>query len=95
MTDLATAKVGDKVRFKHMKGAFTVQARNERYLVCTRPFSLKKTVLYTIVDLEKGIRGRDNMVFCPGYETRDACEERLKELAAGEMEVSHRNWVSL
>ena len=35
------------------------------------------------------------MVFCSGYETQEQCEERLKELQEGLIEVSYRNYVPL
>ena len=35
------------------------------------------------------------MVFCSGYETQEQCEERLKELQSGRIEVSRRNSVPL
>ena len=49
--------------------------------------------MYFIVDLVKMVRGPDNMVFCFGYETQEQCEERLKELQDGTIEVSQRNCV--
>jgi len=35
------------------------------------------------------------MVFCSGYETQEQCEERLKELQTGWIEVSQRHCVQL
>ncbi|WP_148289423.1 hypothetical protein [Fibrella aestuarina] len=29
----------------------------DRFLICTKPFNPRRTVLYTIVDLKKGIHG--------------------------------------
>lgn len=51
--------------------------------------------MYFIIDLELGLRGPDNMVFCFGYETKEQCEERLKELQEGRIEVSRRHCVNL
>lgn len=87
--------VGQKIKFKGIKQRFTIQARNERFLICTKPFNARKTVLYTIVDLVREVRGRDNLVFTFGYETKKQCEDNLKRLADGEMEVSYRNFVKL
>lgn len=95
MSDLSAAKVGDKVRFVEEKQAYTIQARGPRYLVCTKPFNPKSTVLYTVVDLERSIRGTENLIFCCGAETRRQCEEMLARLEQQETEVSHRNYISL
>lgn len=92
---LARARVGDRIRFAPRGMPFTVQARNRRFIVATRPFALKKTVLYTVIDLKEMVRGPDNLVFCMGYETQAQCQRRLAELVRGESEVSHRRRVDL
>lgn len=51
MIGLEEANVGDKVRFAEEKQAYTIQARSERYLICSKPFNPKHTVLYCVVDL--------------------------------------------
>jgi hypothetical protein len=61
-------KIGDKIKFKREKQRYTIQATDGRYLICTKPFNAKKTVIYTIVDLKEKIRGTDNLVFGHGYE---------------------------
>ena len=88
-------KVGDKVKFAEEKQRYTVQAKGERYIVLTKPFNLRKTVLYTVVDTEKNIRGTENLIFCMGAETRKDCEEMLQRLESGQTEVSHRNNIRL
>lgn len=93
-------KVGDKIKFKAEKQRYTIQAMNERYLICTKPFNPMHTVLYTIVDLEKQIRGRENLVFGMGAETTEQCEEMLERLTIGtedgmKSEISHRNYLTL
>lgn len=88
-------KVGDKIKFKKEKQRYTVQACNEKFAVCTKPFNPKKTVLYTIIDFEKDIRGTENLVFGMGAETKADCEEMLQRITDGETEVSHRNWCNL
>ncbi len=92
---LTLARVGDRLRFTPRGMPFTVQARNRRFIIATRPFALKKTVLYTIVDLKERVRGPDNLVFGFGYETQAECEERLLDLVRGDAEVSHRRRVDL
>ncbi len=87
--------VGDLIKFKSQKQRYRVQACNERYLVCTKPFSVRKTVMYTIVDLKEQVRGTENLIFCMGFETKELCEEALERLTNGDSEVSHRNRIDL
>ena len=88
-------EVGDKIKFKSEKQRYTVQACNDRFVVCTKPFNPKKTVLYTVIDFERNVRGRENLVFGMGAETRKQCEEMLERLASGDSEVSYRHWQTL
>lgn len=92
---LKTAKVGDRVWFAEERLPYTVQARNARFLVCTKPFAARRTVLYSICDLKEQVRGTENLIFCMGFETKTLCEEALVRLAARESEVSHRNRTAL
>lgn len=87
--------VGDKICLPGQKKPYKVMARNERYIICTQPYNFKHTVMYFIIDLERGIRGPDNMIFCFGYETALHCAERLDELERGVIEVSQRRCVEL
>lgn len=87
--------IGDKVYVPTDKRPYTVKARDERYIICTKPFAAKHTVLYFIIDLLEKRRGPDNMIFCSGYETDEQCRERLKELQNGDIEVSYRRGISL
>ncbi len=87
--------VGTRIKLKEEKQAYTVQACNERFAVCTKPFNPRRTVLYTIVDFKKNIRGTENLIFCMGFETKEQCERALKRLSEGESEVSHRSWLPL
>lgn len=86
-------KVGSRFKFREDKLWFTVQAFNERYLICTSETKLGH--FHTIVDLDKCIRGDDNMIFHSGYDTVELCEQRLQEFIVGDLEISHRNWVEL
>ena len=86
-------KDGSRFKFKEDKLWFTVQAFNERYLICTSETKLGH--FHTIVDLEKQIRGDDNMVFHSGYDTVELCEQRLQEFIVEDLEISHRNLVEL
>ncbi len=91
--------VGGKIWFEGERCGYTVQARDARFLVCTKPFNPRHTVLYTVIDLEEDIRGTENLSFGMGAETRSECEEMLDRLTAREIgectAVSHRNRVPL
>lgn len=87
------AQVGDKVYVPKEKKPYRVKARDERYIICTKPCF--GTVLYFIVDLKERWRAPDNMVFCSGYETEEQCKERLAELQSGEIELSCRRGIPL
>jgi hypothetical protein len=88
-------KAGDKIKFAEEKQAYTIRARGERYLVCTKPFNPRKTVLYTVVDLVEDVRGTENLVFGMGAETNEECEEMVQRLESGQSEVSYRNRIKL
>lgn len=90
-------QVGDKVKFDAEKQRYTVRARDSRFVIMTKPFNLRKTYLYTIADLQRGVRGADSMIFgsIDQYDTPEGAEENLKRLQSGEMEVSYRNVVPL
>ena len=94
-TEYENLKQGDPVFVWGEVRPYRVKCRDERYIICTKPFNPKRTVMYFIIDLELGMRGPDNMVFCCGYETQEQCEERLKELQNGQIEVSKRRSVAL
>lgn len=92
-------KVGSKIYFEGEKRPYTVQALDKEFIICTKPFAARKTVLYSIIDLKDHVRGPENMVFGPmhDYETRKGCEEALSNLILKfcGLAVSWRNCVSL
>ena len=88
-------KPGDPVYINNEKRPYRVKCRDDRYIICTKPYNPQRTVMYFIADLKEQRRGPDNMVFCSGYETQEQCEERLKELQTGWIEVSRRHDVPL
>ena len=91
-----TYKVGDKIRFAEEKKPYTIRACNDRFLICTKPFAPKHTVLYTIVDLQKEIRGTDWWVLgIYDYINDSDCKQCLDDLVSGECEISHRNRIKL
>lgn len=87
--------IGDKVYIPSEKRPYTVKARDDRYIICTKPFNLQNTVFYFIIDLVEKWRAPDNMVFCFGYETDEDCLERLKDLQEGTIELSRRRGLPL
>lgn len=93
--DLELCRGGDKIKFKCEKQRYTIQARDDRYIICTKPFNAKKTVLYTIIDLERNVRGTENLIFCMGFGTKQLCLEALERLQKGDSEVSYRNFIPL
>ena len=88
-------EIGDKIYIPNEKKPYKVKARDDRYIICTKPFNPKHTVLYFIIDLVRKVRGTDDRLFCNGYETQEQCEDNLRRLQDGTMEVTYRNVVPL
>ena len=88
-------KVGDPVWINGEKRPYRVRSRNDRYIICTKPYNPKRTVMYFVVDLDLEIRGPDNLVFCMGYETQEQCDSMLDMLSSGKAEVSRRRCVKI
>lgn len=95
MYNINFIKEGTKIWFGSEKRPYRVKACNERFAICTKPFNIKKTVLYTICDWGNGIRGTENLVFGASFETYEECVEALERLTTGETEISKRNYVNL
>jgi hypothetical protein len=96
--------VGDKIYFAEERNPYTIQACDERFLICTKPFNPKHTVQYTIVDLKDGIRGADNYWKWGGYidyADRKECERMLRALHGDcdeqdrQVMISPRNQIDL
>jgi len=91
-----TLKIGDKIKFIPEKQKYTIKEKSDRYLICTKPFNLKKTVLYTIVDLKRLVRGTNDRIFNSyDYAVQEDIDECLRDLELEQIEVSHRNCVKL
>lgn len=88
--DLYTLSIGSKVWFLEEKQCYTVRAKGNQFLVLSKPFNLKRTVIYTILDIEIMERGPENLIFCTGAETDEQCQEMLARLISGESEISSR-----
>lgn len=93
--ELQNTRVGDFIRFKEEKLKYEVIARSDRFLICTKPFNARRTVLYCIVDLVEWIRGPENLIFDMGCETKEQAEEMLERVRSGESEISYRNRITL
>lgn len=87
--------IGDKVYIPEHKRPFRVKARDNRYIICTKPYNPQHTVIYFIIDLQDKWRAPDDKVFCSGYKTDDDYKKRLKELQSGEISLSRRRGIPL
>jgi len=86
---------GQKVKFKSEKQRYTVICESRRYAICTKPFNVKHTVLYTIIDQFRNVREPENLIFGMGAETKEQCLEMLVRLLDGQTEVSKRYYLEL
>lgn len=91
--------VGQKIKFEGERQRYTVRAANERFAIMTKPLNVRKTYLYTITDLKRGVRGPCNLIFglpsgCD-VSTVEGASEALGFIERGEMEVSFRRCVNL
>ena len=88
-----TFKQGMKIWFDGERNGYTIRACNERYLVCTKPYNLRKdTVIYSMVDLWEGIRGKDGYVFSPyNYYDQEDCDSYLEDITNGKVSVSRHH----
>jgi hypothetical protein len=69
-----------RVWFAEEKLPYRVRARDQRFLVCTKPHNPMRTVLYSIIDLKEQVRGPENLVFGMGAETDKCCLQMLDRL---------------
>jgi hypothetical protein len=91
-------ETGDKVWLGVEKRPYIVRAANELFAICTKPFNLQRTCLYTIIDWRKGKRNRNNMIFNPyDYMNQEDIAECLRDLTDPNhvCEISHRGAVKL
>jgi hypothetical protein len=82
----------DRVWFSSNKKSFKVRECNDRFAICTQPFNLQpKTVLYTIIDFDRNVRGEDNLIFSVyDYYSDEDCKQAMEDLIGGEIEVSYK-----
>ena len=96
ITYCRSLNVGDKIKFNTEKQRYTVKAKNERYLICTKPYNLIHHVLYTIIDLDRFVRGRNDRIFNPyDYMMQEKIDRCLGDLISGKVEVSWRHCIPL
>jgi len=83
---------GDKFKAVGERRRYTVMAADSRFAIAVKPFAARKTYLYTIMDLERGVRGRCDLIFGPPADlsTTVGAFEALTMLKNGEMGVSGR-----
>lgn len=83
---------GDSVWFSTSKKSFKVRECNDRFAICTQLFNLRpKTVLYTIIDFDRDVRGEDNLIFTVyDYYSDEDCKQAMEDLMSGEIEVSYK-----
>lgn len=95
MKDLNDVKVevGVKIKFAEDNLWYTVQAFNTEFVICNAV--TKKNTYHTIIDINKNIRGSDNLVLHSGYDNMQECQDRLEEFSKGVIEISARNRVKL
>lgn len=96
MSQQLDINAGSKIRFAGEKQAYTVQAKSDRFAICTKPFNVKRTVLYTIIDFQEQVRGRHNLIWNI-YDFTSAADinQCLSDLIAGKIGISSRNQVPL
>ena len=71
---------GTKLQWKGQKRRFEVIARNDNFIIITRPYNPQKTYEYSILDLEYMKCNKDNYYCKYNYQDKEECKEALKEL---------------
>lgn len=71
---------GTKLQWKGQKKRFNVIARNDNFIIITRPYNPQKTYEYSILDLEYMQCNKDNYYCKYNYQDKEECKEALKEL---------------
>jgi hypothetical protein len=90
--------VGDLLYLYPDKKPYKIKACNEEFAICTKPFNLQHTCLYTILDWRQGKRNRNNMIFNPyDYMIQDDIEKCLRDLTDSKhiCKISHRGIVDI
>lgn len=95
--ELLALAEGGKIKLGNERQRWTVQARDDRFVIMTKPFNAKRTYFYTIADLERKVRGPCNLIFgLPWHvNTPEGARAALEMIERGDMEVSSRRCVDL
>ena len=84
--------IGSKVKFDDEKiFRWTVRAIRHPFVICTTSGDFG---YYTIIDLDKNIRGPDNFRGV-GYSTDEQIYSALNKLVTGDLDISSRNKIPL
>lgn len=88
---------GDKIKMDGERQRYTVMACDKRFIIAIKPFNAQKTYLYTIIDLDKKVRGPCNLIFgLPSpVNTDEGAYLALQMLQNNDMAVSGRKCKSL
>lgn len=105
MTQLVAAPaltVGTRVRLTPAPSTrwWTVQAVSDNFVACVRQaeFQTRGTLMYTVLDWRRGLRGPCNLIgrgWGDGSYSQQECAELLQAFESDEVEVSHRSNVPL
>lgn len=71
---------GAKIQWKGQKVRFNVVNRNDNFIIITRPYNIKKTYEYSILDLEYMECNKDNYYCRYNYQDVEECKKALEEL---------------
>lgn len=77
------ATPGTKIKWKGQNKRFKVIARNENFIIITRPYNPQRTYEYSILDLEYMKCNKDNYYCKYNYQDKEECTEALEELQKG------------
>lgn len=92
---MLNVEIGSKIKFKSEKQRYTVMAHDARFVIAIKPFNLKKTYIYTIIDLKDKKRSSDNYYCRFDYNSTIECNEALKMLNETANNLgSHGFWLS-
>ena len=83
---------GAKIKFDCEKKRYTVRARNERYIIMSKPFNLHDyKFAYSIIDIDNMEMSRSDIIFDnTNYLDEKECEEAIQDLESGDKELSRR-----
>lgn len=69
-----------RIEWKNQKRTFKVIARNDNFIIITRPYNPQRTFEYSILDLEYMECNHDNYYCKYDYSNEKECIEALKEI---------------